>query len=178
MAFLCSNQTRHSFSKDTYGLNVNISSRIKADGFTLIEMMIVIAILATLIGIAVPLFSAYIDKAKVSRAAVEIRSIEKHILMFGIEHGRFPNNLAEIGLGGFKDPYGNPYQYMPAPIGNHGPGIGKMRKDRNLVPVNTDFDLYSMGKDGSSSTAFTARTSQDDIVRANNGQFVGLVSVY
>ena len=55
---------------------------------------------------------------------------------------------------------------------------GKVRKDKNLVPVNNDFDLYSMGKDGASTPAFTAKMSQDDIVRANNGKYVGLVADY
>jgi len=42
------------------------------------------------------------------------------------------------------------------------------------VPVNSDFDLYSKGKDKESVAAFTAKMSHDDIVRANNGMFVGL----
>jgi general secretion pathway protein G len=59
------------------------------------------------------------------------------------------------------------------------PGVlGKMRRDHFLVPVNTDFDLYSLGKDGLSQSPFTAAASQDDIVRANNGLYVGLVSEY
>jgi len=47
-----------------------------------------------------------------------------------------------------------------------------------MVPVNTDFDLYSMGKDGKSRAPFTAKASHDDIVRANDGKFIGLVSEY
>ena len=53
-----------------------------------------------------------------------------------------------------------------------------MRKDHNLVPVNSDFDLYSMGKDEATNSTFTAKVSEDDIVRANNGGYVGLVSEY
>ena len=45
-------------------------------------------------------------------------------------------------------------------------------------PVNSDYDLYSKGKDGKSQTPFTAKASQDDIVRANDGSFLGLVSDY
>ena len=56
--------------------------------------------------------------------------------------------------------------------------LGQMRRDHFLVPVNTDFDLYSLGKDGLSRSPFTAAASQDDIVRANNGLYVGLVSEY
>ena len=158
--------------------------------------MIVIAIVGTLAGIAVPILGTYLDRVKVTRAKIEIRTYEKEILTFYFDNDRYPVTLSEIGLGGVEDPYGNPYQYMPAPIakkdlpkggkGNKGGNAGTnnaggadlMRKDHNLVPVNTDYDLYSMGKDGKTKAPFTAEVSQDDIVRANNGQFIGLVSAY
>ena len=53
-----------------------------------------------------------------------------------------------------------------------------MRKDKNLVPLNADYDLYSKGKDGKSQPPLTAKVSYDDIVRANNGGFVDLASKY
>ena len=53
-----------------------------------------------------------------------------------------------------------------------------MRKDHKMVPVNSDFDLYSKGRDGKSQTPFTSKASRDDIVRANNGRYIGLVSGY
>ena len=43
-------------------------------------------------------------------------------------------------------------------------------------PVNTDYDLYSLGADGQSKPQFKFKTSQDDIVRAYEGSYVGLVS--
>ena len=46
------------------------------------------------------------------------------------------------------------------------------------MPVNSDFDLYSMGADGESSAPFTAKNSHDDVVRANNGAFIGLAEDY
>ena len=149
----------------------------KNKGFTLIELMIIIAIVGTLAGIAFPMFNTYIDKAKVTRAKSEIKLIGSAVLNFYFEWDRFPIGLEEVGLGGMLDPYGNPYMYMPAPADKKG-ASAKMRKDHNLVPVNTDFDLYSMGKDGKSVAPFTAKASRDDIVRANNGQYVGLASGY
>lgn len=75
------------------------------------------------------------------------------------------------------DPWGNPYQYLN--IANGGNRIrGRVRKDRNLVPLNTDFDIYSMGPDGESRPPLTARHSWDDIVRASNGSFIGIASDY
>ena len=53
-----------------------------------------------------------------------------------------------------------------------------MRKDRNLVPINTDYDLYSKGPDGASSPPLTARAGQDDIVRANDGAYIGVAADY
>lgn len=148
-------------------------------GFTLIELMVVIAIIATLAGIAVPIIASYVDRAKIARAKSEIRLIANEIQAFFSDNEKYPDDLSEIGLSGMVDPYGNPYQYMPATLGKNGKQqVGKMRKDHNLVPVNTDFDLYSMGKDGQSVAPFTAKVSRDDIVRANNGQYIGLVSGY
>ncbi len=51
---------------------------------------------------------------------------------------------------------------------------GDVRKDRRLVPLNRDFDLYSQGKDGRSQGPLTAQVSLDDVIRANNGGFIGL----
>jgi general secretion pathway protein G len=201
-SFLRSNQICITSVKDGCSLNETIGFRKMPDGFTLIELLIVIAIIGTLTGIAIPKYRSFLNQGKVETAKSVIRSIETEILTFKSEHGRFPDSLAEIGLDGLKDPYGNPYQYIPAPeddkkdskddeksnkkggnkggasSGNDGSAKDKMRKDRNLHPVNTDFDLYSMGEDGKSVAPFTAKVSQDDVVRANDGQFIGLVSAY
>ncbi|MHB1016234.1 MAG: prepilin-type N-terminal cleavage/methylation domain-containing protein [Desulfurivibrionaceae bacterium] len=143
-------------------------------GFTLVELLIVIAIIATLAGIATPLFSEYIDRVKIDRAKVEIRMISQEISIFYNENNRYPVNLAELGLGPLRDPWGNPYQFLPVA----GAKKGKLRKDYSMVPVNQDYDLYSMGKDGKSQPPFTAAASRDDIVRANDGSYIGLVSQY
>jgi general secretion pathway protein G len=52
------------------------------------------------------------------------------------------------------------------------------RKDRFLVPLNTDFDLYSVGRDGESVPPLSAAKSRDDVVRAANGAFIGLASKF
>jgi general secretion pathway protein G len=53
-----------------------------------------------------------------------------------------------------------------------------MRRDRFLVPINSDYDLYSMGADGRTATPLTASMSRDDIVRAGDGSFIGPASGY
>jgi general secretion pathway protein G len=60
--------------------------------------------------------------------------------------------------------------------GGGGGSPGQPRKDRFLVPINTDFDLYSVGRDGESVPSLTAAKSRDDVVRAANGAFIGLAS--
>jgi general secretion pathway protein G len=145
-------------------------------GFTLIEIMVSIAIVATLAAIAIPQYISYMEKARVARAIAEVKNIEKAVYNYFSDHDEFPDSLRQVGFGGYQDPWGNAYRYLR--IDGGGPGIGHVRKDHSLVPVNSDFDLYSMGRDGASQSAFTSKASQDDIVRANNGGYVGLVSNY
>lgn len=144
-------------------------------GFTLIELMIVIAIVGVLAAIAVPQYSSYVERAQYTAAMAEMRIIDKEITSFNMLYGRYPNDLNEIGMGGVKDPWGNPYQYLNFDTVL---GAGKKRKDHSMVPVNSDFDLYSMGPDGDSKAPFTAKASRDDIVRADSGRFIGKVSDY
>ena len=145
-------------------------------GFTLVELLVVVAIVAALAMIAYPAYHQYIDKANIAQAKVDINSIEQAIQRFYTVEQRYPDTLNDIGMAAFKDPWGNNYEYTNIASGNN--HIGDYRKDRFLHPLNTDYDLYSMGKDGASAKPLTAGISQDDIVRANNGAFVDLASNY
>jgi general secretion pathway protein G len=44
--------------------------------------------------------------------------------------------------------------------------------------LNSTYDLYSKRKDGQSSSPLTAKASRDDIIRANDGGYIGLASAY
>jgi general secretion pathway protein G len=144
-------------------------------GFTLVELLVVIAMLGTLSGIAIPAYSRYIDKARITKATAEIIDLQKAIMLYEIEHDTLPDSLDDIGRGNLLDPWGNAYQYLNFATVK---GKGKMRKDRWLVPINDLYDLYSMGKDGMTATPLTAAVSHDDIVRANNGRYIGLASEF
>jgi general secretion pathway protein G len=71
--------------------------------------------------------------------------------------------------------------YLVAQGGNGGGGAcgsGQPRKDHFLHPINSDFDLHSMGKDGDSVAPLTAQKSHDDVIRANDGSYYGLASKF
>ena len=161
------------FLKNTFPENLKISHR----GFSLIEIMIVMAIVGTLSALAVPNYLKYKENARVAVAITDIRMIEKQIKGYELDNNRLPDSLNDVLNTNPIDPWGNSYQYLRIDGGDVN-GIGQLRKDHFMVPVNTDYDLYSMGKDGKSQSAFTSNASQDDVVRVNNGGFVGLVSDY
>jgi general secretion pathway protein G len=143
-------------------------------GFTLLEIMIVMGIVAILAAIAIPNYLNQREKARITVAVKEIKQIADKVLEFYDENGSFPLTLADMGMGGLRDPWGNPYQYWPITGDKH----QKVRKDRNTHPINTDFDLYSNGADGKTNYPLTAHASQDDVIRANNGGYLGLASNY
>ncbi len=148
-------------------------------GFSLIELAIVVGIIATLAAIAVPTYTGFVYRARIVKAVSDIEGIGKAIQGSGIVDGIYPLSLADMDGEDFSqvlDPWGNPYRYLN--IAQGGPGKGAVRKDKFLVPLNTDFDLYSLGSDGESLPPLTAKASKDDIVRANNGGYIGLAVNY
>lgn len=150
------------------------AKRAVADiGFTLIELMLVVAFSALLAAVAIPSYNSYVDRSQNSQGLTDILSIALAVKQWETSLGVFPNTLAEAGLDGRRDPWGNPYVYVNV-VGNP----GASRKDKNLHPINTDFDLYSKGKDGESVSALTAKPSRDDLIRASNGGFVGVAEDY
>jgi len=149
--------------------------RALARGFTLIELMLGVAILGILIAIAVPAYQSYQDRVRTFKAVADIKSIEALVLTYKAEERSLPADLGQVGAAGMRDPWGNLYQYTNL---EDTKGNGKARKNKNLVPINSDFDLWSNGKDGASQSPLTAQASRDDIVRANDGRFVGLASEY
>jgi general secretion pathway protein G len=143
--------------------------------FTLVELISVIAIIAILAAMAIPAYSSYILKTQIERAIVEIRLLDKEIAVFNQDKGCLPDALAEIGHGGLRDPWGYPYVYLRIEGGDI-KGKGKLRRDKFMNPLNTDYDLYSVGPDGETTTNLNAKKSRDDVVRANSGGFTGVAS--
>lgn len=156
---------------------ISLLSYGKQDGFTLVEIMICIAIIATLAAIAIPNYLNYRNRVMIATAVKELKLIQDAVLIYYADQGELPDTLAQLNLNHIKDPWGNTYKYLRIDGGDV-KGKGKMRKDHSLVPVNSDFDLYSMGPDGQSKPPFTAKASRDDIVRAGDGGYFGKASEY
>ncbi|BBO90787.1 type II secretion system protein GspG [Desulfosarcina ovata subsp. ovata] len=141
----------------------------------MIEVMVVVAIMGVLVAIATPSFLSYRERARIAVAIVDMQNIERAIDIYRLDNNAYPDSLADIGMDGLRDPWGNPYVYLRID-GADLSGNGQLRKDHGNVPVNSDYDLYSNGADGNSQTAFTAKASQDDVVRAYNGSYYGKVA--
>lgn len=106
-------------------------SRAAAAGFTLVELLVVLAILTLLAGLVGPRVLGQLGGAKSKTAAVQIADIEKAMELFKLDVGRFPTN--EEGLDALatrpptvasgwsgpylkgsipSDPWGKPYRYQ------------------------------------------------------------------
>ncbi|GAB6137120.1 type IV pilin protein [Halanaerobaculum tunisiense] len=65
-------------------------------GFTLIELMIVIAVIGTLAGIAIPKFGGVRDKAEIASVKSTLRSIKSGLVMYNAENGEYPDDITDI----------------------------------------------------------------------------------
>lgn len=145
-------------------------------GFSLVELMIALSVLAALLAIALPTYQQYTERARTSQAIKDIAEISMAIERFYTMNFTYPASLAELGgVVPPADPWGHAYGYLAIGV-TPPPNPGAVRKDKNLNPLNSDFDLYSMGPDGQTQKQLTAAKARDDIVRAGNGGFIGLAS--
>jgi len=122
------------------------------DGFTLLEIMVVVVIIGILAALVMPNIMSRPDEARVMAAKQDIASLMQALKLYRLDNQRYPPT--EQGLqalvvkpatapipsnwktGGYverlpKDPWGNPYQYL-------NPG------------VQGEIDVFSLGADGAS----------------------------
>lgn len=149
----------------------NDALRRRQGGLSLLELMLVVGLVAILSAIAVPTYRSYQDRAKVAQAVRDIGDIQQAIERFRTAQMQLPDDFDAVNRGGLRDPWGNAYIYY-----DYASGVSPdpSRRDRNLKPLNTDYDLYSKGKDGASATQLSRRESEDDVVRGLDGSFIGL----
>lgn len=129
-----------------------VTYRRRADGFTLIEIMVVVVILGILAAIVVPRIMDQPDKARVAKAKQDIQTLGTALDLYKLDNYTYPSTQQGLEAlvsppqgdppapnwkpGGYieklpKDPWGHPYQYLY-------PGV----KNPN------GYDLYTLGADG------------------------------
>jgi general secretion pathway protein G len=119
----------------------------KRKGFTLVELLVVMAIIAMLAALVGPKLFPKLGKGKQSAAKAQIELLGQALDQFRLDTGRYPNTQEGLdalstnpGIDGWdgpylkkalpNDPWGKPYNYQSP--GTHG-----------------EYDLFSFGRDGS-----------------------------
>lgn len=124
------------------------------DGFTLLELMIVITIIAIIGGFAVSRFTSTIDKTKVTAAKTDFGTFETALDAYYLNHNSYPSTqeglqkLIDEGLMKNKkdtllDPWNNPYQYRFPGEFSHGPEIWSFGADGKEGGEGINADLKS-----------------------------------
>jgi general secretion pathway protein G len=157
-------------------------------GMTIFELLIALFIASILASMAVATYGSSeancdnpdarqgpLMRSKMAGIMGDLGKIHMAASKFELSHNRYPVDLAEMGLDQLRDPWDNPYQYLVV-FGRM--DKGPVRKDHNLHPVNSGYDVYSMGPDGVTATPFTSTLGKDDIVMANDGDYFGLACQY
>jgi len=123
----------------------------KKNGFTLVELMLVVVIIGVLVAMVVPRLTGRTKQAMVARAQADIgMNIPLALDLYEVDNGFFP--ATEQGLAALLTEPGS----SPAPPNWNGPYVKKLRKDpwgNEYIYVSpgkhsTDYDLYSYGPNG------------------------------
>jgi general secretion pathway protein G len=140
-------------------------------GFTIIELMLAAGVAAVLMMIAFASYDRYIERTRVFKAVSYIAALQMDIKAYELNNNALPDDLSAINRAGDLDPWKRPYVYTNL---SNTKGKGAARKDHKLNPINSDYDLYSLGKDGMTKPQISHKLSLDDVVRASDGKFIGL----
>ncbi len=146
---------------------------VKSRGFTLVEMALVVSIGVLIVAISAIGYGRYSERTRVVRTIVELTEMSDAIRAHERKNGVLPESLGEVEAGkyaGLRDPWGWPYEYYNLRVLK---GNGQARKDKALKPLNSDFDLYSVGPDGETQPSLSNAKSRDDVLRARDGRFIG-----
>ncbi len=115
----------------------------KATGFTLLELMIVVAIIAILAAIAIPAYNGYITSARISECANEVTAIKLAQKQFFLENNRFfPNPDAAVTSVGanYLAIEGASGGYFRSTYREFG-GVAGIGSNSYLAHVNCDFTV-------------------------------------
>jgi general secretion pathway protein G len=136
---------------------------VRARGFTLIEIMVVVVIIAILGSLIAPQIMSRIDEARVTKAKTDLRVLESALDLYRMDNYRYPTtdqglqalvqkpndpNLKNWRVDGYvkqlmKDPWNNDYVYV-APGTNGAPyDLSSLGADGQPGGQNLDADIYS-----------------------------------
>lgn len=161
---------------DPYPLSADLESANhpdETDGFTLVEMVVVVLVIGILTAAGMFAYISMVDKARVVQAIGDVKAISLSVDNYWMINDDYPPNLAAVGMNNYDDPWENNYVYTYVSNPAGGP-----RLDAGGNPINTDYELYSIGRDGATSAPLNAANARDDVVRGSNGGFTGLATNY
>lgn len=124
------------------------------DGFTLLELLIVVAIIAIMGGFAVTKLTSVLDNTKVKAADTDIKTFMMNLERYYIEHNNYPTTeeglqkLVDTGMlekkkAALLDPWDNPYQYRYPGQNSEGPEIWSFGADKQEGGAGINADIKS-----------------------------------
>lgn len=126
-------------------------------GFTLLEIMIVVSILAIIASVGVPQYVSALRTARIGKAKHELATISHAVDAYrGANGGQLPFTLHQVGFGGKRDPWGVPYCYLNYTDGT-GDGL-QWAIDAGLVDPSAVKGYAGTGSGGTSSSGSTMRS--------------------
>ena len=120
---------------------------IRASGFTLLELLVVVVIIGLLAAYVGPKYFSHIGKSEVAVAKAQVTAFEKAIDAYRVDVGQFPSNedgLAALMLNTHNSPKWNgPYMQKAIPLDPWGHAY-----EYHANVKDKDYEIVSLGKDG------------------------------
>ena len=149
-------------------------------GLTILELMVTMMGFATLMAIALPVIEGAQEDLRLHEAVTDIQVIQFEVITYEFKYGTIPETMDDMNVPEdiLTDPWGRSYQYLNYVWGDAQTPKQKPKKDQFLKPINTAFDIYSMGPDGETAENLNSNDAKDDIIRAADGEYLGVAEEF